>query len=79
MRNLQPSVVRAHQLRALYDQVEGLPGPVPHVPRQGFHWRVIAAASTVIFIDAPCSATGARGNQLSIDATAASSASSTST
>jgi glycosyltransferase involved in cell wall biosynthesis len=39
--------------RALYDQVEGFTGQPLYNPDKEFHWRVIAAADSVIFIDRP--------------------------
>ncbi len=39
--------------RALYDEVEGFTGQPLYNPDKEFHWRVIAAADSVIFIDSP--------------------------
>ena len=39
--------------RTLYDEVEGFAGQPLYNPDKEFHWRVIAAADSVIFIDSP--------------------------
>lgn len=70
MRNLRSPVWFASTSypRALYDQVEGYRGQYLMCPDKVFHWRVIAAASTVIFIDAPLFGYRVHGgNQLSIE------------
>jgi Glycosyl transferase family 2 len=39
--------------RALYDEVEGFTGQPLYNPDKEFHWRIIAAADSVIFVDSP--------------------------
>lgn len=70
MRNLRSPVWFASTSypRALYDAVEGYRGQYLMCPDKVFHWRVIAAASSVVFLDTPLFGYRVHGsNQLSIE------------